>query len=43
VTGLVGRTLADGTAADRQRQVWAGTGALSAVVDFIVESTDPAG
>src|SRR5439155_1222361 len=42
VAELVGRTLADGTAADRQRRVWAGTGDLRAVVDFIVEATVPA-
>ena len=42
VSELVGRTLADGTAADRQRRVWAGTGDLRAVVDFIVEATVPA-
>ena len=41
VSELVGRTLADGTAADRQRRVWAGTGDLRAVVDFIVEATVP--
>jgi carboxylate-amine ligase len=42
VSGLVGRTLVDGTAADRQRRVWAATGDLSAVMDFIVEATVPA-
>jgi carboxylate-amine ligase len=42
VSELVGRTLVDGTAADRQRGVWAATGDLGAVVDFIVEKTDPA-
>jgi carboxylate-amine ligase len=42
VSGLVGRTLADGTAADRQRRVWAATGDLRAVTDFIVEATVPA-
>jgi carboxylate-amine ligase len=41
VSGLVARTLSDGTAADRQRQVWASTGDLSAVVDFIVGATVP--
>jgi carboxylate-amine ligase len=41
VSELVGRTLADGTAADRQRRVWAATGDLRAVVDFIVEATVP--
>jgi glutamate---cysteine ligase / carboxylate-amine ligase len=39
VSGVVGRTLADGTAADRQRRVWAATGKLESVVDFIVEAT----
>src|SRR5205807_5898403 len=42
VSELVGRTLAEGTAADRQRRVWAATGDLRAVVDFIVEATTPA-
>ncbi|HKN38936.1 MAG TPA: carboxylate-amine ligase, partial [Acidimicrobiia bacterium] len=42
VSELVARTLADGTAADRQRRVWVGTGDLRAVVDFIVEATVPA-
>jgi carboxylate-amine ligase len=42
VSGLVGRILADGTAADRQRRVWAATGDMGAVVDFIVENTVPA-
>jgi hypothetical protein len=32
----VGRTLAAGTAADRQRQVWAATGDLRAVLDYAV-------
>jgi carboxylate-amine ligase len=41
VAELVGRTVADGTAADRQRRVWAATGDLRAVVDFIVEATVP--
>jgi len=39
VSELVGRTLADGTAADRQRRVWAATGKLESVVEFIVEAT----
>ncbi len=39
VSDLVGRTLADGTAADRQRRVWAATGRLESVVKFIVEAT----
>jgi carboxylate-amine ligase len=39
VSGLVGRTLSDGTAADRQRRVWAATGDLRAVLDLIVEAT----
>jgi carboxylate-amine ligase len=41
VSGLVARTVAGGTAADRQRRVWAATGDLAAVVDFIVEATLP--
>jgi carboxylate-amine ligase len=41
VSALVGRTLADGTPADRQRRVWAATGDLGAVVDFLVEATVP--
>jgi carboxylate-amine ligase len=41
VSELVARTLADGTGADRQRRVWVGTGDLRAVVDFIVEATEP--
>jgi carboxylate-amine ligase len=41
VSELVARTLADGTAADRQRRVWAATGDLGAVVDFIVAATVP--
>jgi carboxylate-amine ligase len=39
VSGLVGRTLSDGTAADRQRRVWAATGDLRAVLDLVVEAT----
>jgi carboxylate-amine ligase len=39
VSGLVGRTLADGTAADRQRRMWAATGDLRAVLDLVVEAT----
>jgi len=39
VSELVGRTLTDGTAADRQRRVWAATGKLESVVEFIVEAT----
>ena len=41
VSGLVGRVLAEGTGADRQRRVWAATGSPGAVVDFIVEATGP--
>jgi carboxylate-amine ligase len=41
VSALVGRTLAEGTPADRQRRVWATTGDLRAVLDFVVEATDP--
>jgi carboxylate-amine ligase len=41
VTDLVGRTLAGGTGADRQRRVWAETGDMRAVVDFIIHATDP--
>ena len=42
VSELVGRVLAEGTAADRQRRVWAATGDAAAVVDFVVEATVPA-
>ena len=42
VSGLVGRVLADGTGADRQRRVWAATGNPAAVVDFVVKETHPA-
>jgi carboxylate-amine ligase len=41
VSELVGRVLAAGTGADRQRRVLAETGELSAVLDFIVEETCP--
>ena len=41
VSGLVARTLADGTGADRQRAVRAATGDPGAVVRFIVEETLP--
>jgi len=41
VSSLVGAVLADGTAADRQRRVWAATGKLESVVQFIVEATAP--
>jgi carboxylate-amine ligase len=39
VSALVGRTLSDGTAADRQRRVWTATGDLRAVLDLVVEAT----
>jgi carboxylate-amine ligase len=41
VSSLVGGVLADGTPADRQRRVWAATGKLESVVEFIVEATAP--
>jgi len=41
ISELVGRTLAEGTGADRQRRVRAATGELGPVVDFIVEATVP--
>jgi carboxylate-amine ligase len=41
VSGLVERTMAGGTGADRQRGGWAGTGDPKAVVDFIVAATVP--
>jgi carboxylate-amine ligase len=41
VSGLVGCILAEGTAADRQRQVWVATGSPRAVIDFIVKATVP--
>jgi glutamate---cysteine ligase / carboxylate-amine ligase len=42
VSELVGRVLADGTGADRQRRVRDETGDLRRVLDFVVERTDPA-
>lgn len=39
VSSLVAGILADGTPADRQRRVWAATGKLESVVEFIVEAT----
>ena len=42
VSDLVGRVLAGGTGADRQRRVRDETGDLRRVLDFVVEKTDPA-
>jgi carboxylate-amine ligase len=42
VSELVGRVLADGTGADRQRRALAETGDVRAVLDFIVAETVPA-
>jgi glutamate---cysteine ligase / carboxylate-amine ligase len=42
VSELVGRVLAEGTGADRQRRVLAETGDLRRVLDFVVEKTAPA-
>ncbi len=42
VSDLVGRLLAEGTGADRQRRVHEETGDLRSVLDFVVEKTDPA-
>ena len=41
ISSLVAGVLADGAPADRQRRVWAATGKLESVVEFIVEATAP--